>query len=121
MKMRRACTYCNRKLTLRDDLRTYVCPRCGATYTFTNEDHREHQTEESGPVADDVQTVTSMPEIALSMSGKNLDYLVRREMASSLAEEIMKRMEIITTPMPSVNEIEYRARVRIVKLGYEFE
>ena len=33
----------------------------------------------------------------------------------------MKRAEIITTPMPSVNETEYRARVRIVKPGYEFE
>lgn len=121
MKMRRACTYCNRKLTLRDDMRTYVCPRCGATYTFTIEDHRERQTEQSGPVADDVQTVTSVPKIALSISGENLDYLVRKEMASSLAEEIMKRMEIITTPMPSVNAIEYRARVRIVKSDYEFE
>ncbi len=119
--MRRACTYCNRKLTLRDDMRTYVCPRCGATYTFAKEDHGERQTEESGPVADDVQTVTSVSEIALSLSGEDLDYMVRKEMASSMAEAIMKRMEIITTPMPSVNAIEYRARVRIVKPGYEFE
>lgn len=70
MKMRRACTYCNRKLTLRDDMRTYVCPRCGATYTFAKEDHGERQTEESGPVADDVQTVTSVPKLRCRCPGK---------------------------------------------------
>ena len=60
-------------------------------------------------------------EMLLSVPAKTVNEYVRESLADAIANEIMGRLEITERPIPELEAIEYRARLRIVRSDYEFE
>lgn len=122
------CIYCGHKLNLKTDREKWICPNCGAEY--------RHELKNGDMPGESIAilTQTKEPEAAvliaerrvqgemlLSAKAKTANAYVRKSLADAIANDIMGRLEITERPIPELNEIEYRARLRVLRSDYEFE
>ena len=122
------CIYCGHKLNLKTDRKKWICPRCGAEYRheIKNGDMPGERisilTQTKEPAAAVLTAARrETREMLLSVPAKTVNANVRESLADAIANEIMGRLEITERPIPELEAIEYRARLRIVRSDYEFE
>ena len=113
-------------------MKPYICPQCGGQVnrakmiceycgTQFREEHNEIRVVAYNPRVHTLGANVIIPKEYAIRSPKEMSEYAIRRLAQEFADGIAQFMEVQTMDEPITNEVQFRARLRVLDSGYRFE